>query len=109
MDFLLQIFLDHVVRVPPAAYAALRIGRVTLLGLVSATLGVYLPIWLWATWSADRLSLNPTFFSLSGLLEYEFWPMVVFQFAGVIFSVVFSYKLVCHLTNHSSGMPDGAS
>lgn len=105
-DELLRTLVQLLV-IPCAVFGALRTGSLTIRGLVATAFTVYMSIAVWVAWVLDVLkpSNQVSFFSIQGLLNYQFWEFFIWQLAVNTIVPVLALVAIRHLSSRSSGTP----
>jgi hypothetical protein len=93
--------------IPCAVFGALLTGKLSVRGLFTTAVILYLSIAIYVAWVLDRLvpPEQVSFFSIQGLLEYQYWEFFIWQLTINTIAPVLALVAIRHLTNRLSGTP----
>jgi hypothetical protein len=86
---------------PLAILVAKRTGQLKPGAFFGMLMVIYLAIWFYIMQMLDRL-IGETFFSIDGILSYEYWPFVFADLLTHTLMPVLFLVLLNHLTRRSS-------
>lgn len=90
---------------PLAVLMAKITGQLKPKALFAMLIVIYIPIWLYIMYILDQLAApagGETFFSIDGILSYEYWPYAFAELLNFTVLPVLFLVLLNHLTRRSS-------
>jgi len=93
--------------IPWAVFGAMLTGRVSVSGLCTTAVILYVSMAIYLAWVVDSFVPpgQTSFFSIQGLLEYQYWEFFIWRLAVNTIVPVLTFVAIRHLTSRSSGTP----